>query len=154
MYNQLNLACTGKVFFGRVPDQETFLFLKEQQVSGIWNLMDELKYIFVEEQNKFKFVINTPIKDLSIPEGKLKDFFLRDLNFVQRLLKSGINVFVHCLGGHGRTGMALASLLITINHLSIEQALQFTHEICQGPELEIQKDFIRKIFSFKGDYHA
>lgn len=145
-YKNLPLNCPGKIFFGRLPSEEEMLILKEKEtVNTVWNLLMELPWIIAEEKTVFTNVLNSPIQDYSVPQDDSNFFAI--LEEICLKLEAGQNIFVHCLGGRGRTGMALAALLIKINKMSTEKALDLTDKICGGPELESQKDFIRNSFS-------
>lgn len=104
--------------------------------------MAELGELFRIEAQLFQHAVNTPIEDYDIPSDSQS--FLRDLEIVLGHLQAGRDVYVHCLGGHGRTGMALAALTVRLAGVSPEAALQFSKQQCQGPEREAQKTFIKE----------
>lgn len=142
MYSQASFP-EQVVFFGPCPLEDIYPMLKDEDVSVIWNLAEELSDVAEKEKRHFEHVIHTKIPDFSIP--KSKEEFLSDLESVFDFAVSGRIIFVHCLGGRGRTGMALAALAMYLNGLSAEKALGFAHKNCGGPEMECQKDFIYEI---------
>lgn len=146
-YFNLPLACPGKVFFGSYPDMEDLLVLKKENIQIIWNLMMELPSVLMREKQFYTNVLHSPIKDFNAPKSGSN--FVYNLEQICLKLEAGHNVFIHCLGGHGRTGMALAALLIKINLMSADDALELTHNICNGPEMECQKDFIKKFYTYE-----
>ena len=141
MIKQLPLLCAGRIFFGPFPEQETLMQLRAKKVTVVWNLMSELSGLFELESKLFTHAINTPIDDYDIPRTLQ---FLQDLDRVVAYLQAGQDVYIHCQGGHGRTGMALAALTVRLAKVSPEAALQYSLRHCQGPEREHQKQFIRE----------
>lgn len=144
-YQSTNFATIGELFYGSFPSRETLIKLKEEKVDLVWNLMAELPGVLKMEKEYFQ-VIHTPIYDYWIPEHAS---FLQDLDSVCSHLDSGKNVFVHCLGGHGRTGMALACMAIRLMGMTPNEALMLSKKLCNGPEVEEQKDFVRTIKDFQ-----
>jgi len=72
--------------------------------------------------------INEPIEDMSITS----DFKVRALceNIVKKI-RSGEKVYIHCRGGHGRTGTIAAIVLYMLYKLSVQQIydyLQYSHD--------------------------
>lgn len=126
------------ILFGPIPSEQTLEYLLKKDVALIWNLMAECSGVADLEKNFF-IVINSKIEDFSIPD---RSEFLHDLDLVCDYLKEGKNIYIHCLGGHGRTGMALAALGMRLARMTAEEALNFSQHNCHGPETEIQKDFI------------
>ena len=104
--------------------------------------------------------ISYPIRDNYIPESiKLYIYFLRRLVNLIRQLKPEEKIFIHCKGGHGRSGMVVASLLCILENLKSQDSIFKTtqyHSIrptlkdkwvgIDCPNMKIQKDFIKKLF--------
>jgi protein-tyrosine phosphatase len=77
--------------------------------------------------------INEPIQDMSITTDE-KIISLCQ-NIVHRIKVKGDKIFVHCAGGHGRTGTVVSCVLYLLYKLSLEQILdylQFTHDQRDG----------------------
>ncbi len=79
-------------------------------------------------KDKNYLFINEPIEDMSITS----DVKVRALceNIVKRIYK-GEKVYIHCRGGHGRTGTIAAIVLYMLYKLSIQQIydyLQYSHD--------------------------
>jgi len=131
----------GTLFIG---DKDDALALSEQLpkiiYDIIWNLAEELDFLVEDEKTFAKKVLCANIVDYSIPDNKLT--FLLQLMTVVDSLRKGGKVFIHCFGGHGRTSIALASVKILLDKLSLKEALIFTDTHCDGPETEQQKQFI------------
>jgi protein-tyrosine phosphatase len=137
---------SGTVWFGAVflDDQERdelFAELDANDVSVVWNLQ-EYRDSYEDERAHFKAVVWTPIPDYGAPEDR--QVFVRDLDRVIALLRQGINVYVHCAAGHGRTGMALAAMLVRLGVPS-RQALSQVQQAIGGPEVDEQEQFVETI---------
>jgi protein-tyrosine phosphatase len=137
---------SGKVWFGAVflderERDELFAELDANDVSVVWNLQ-EYRNSYEDERAHFKAVIWTPIPDYGAPEDR--QVFVRDLDRVIALLRQGISVYVHCAAGHGRTGMALAALLVRLG-VPARQALSQVQEAIGGPEVAEQEEFVETI---------
>lgn len=142
MYKILKLNCPGKIFFGPVPFKDDMYRLKKNGVDAVWNLLAEFPDVETE-QEIFCTVYHSPIEDYSVPDQNSN--FLENLEQVCNMLKSDKNILVHCFGGKGRTGMALAVILMKLNNISAEEALELTYRCCRGPETEEQKEYVRAL---------
>lgn len=142
MYNRADFG-EQVIFYGPCPIDDVYQMLIEEDVSVVWNLAEELSDIAEKERRHFEHIIHSKIPDFSTPRSS--EEFLSDLTSVVDLAVAGKIIFVHCLGGRGRTGMALAALAVCLKGLSVEEALEFAHKSCGGPEMESQKNFIKSI---------
>lgn len=138
----------GKVYFGSAylsdgSMYKTFYDLKKKGVTIIWNLQEEAWNI-QEETSEF-YVVHTPIRDYSIPYSK--EMFIQDLSEICGHLIRGNSIFIHCWGGHGRTGLALASLSVWCEGMDPQEALQKSKKYCNGPEVKLQREFVRYLRS-------
>lgn len=145
---QFKLSTKGSIYSGKLYSNQdeitsTFSDLKSRNVTLIVNLLEEhYDYIVNIEKSQFK-VIHLPINDFSIPND-IKAFG-NQVKRIHNLLKVGQNIFVHCYGGHGRTGLLLACLGI-LDGWHIDDALFYTSRYCKGPETQEQRDFVRKFY--------
>jgi protein-tyrosine phosphatase len=115
----------------------TFKALLDNNVKNIVNLREYSEE--TEYEKKFFNLIHIPIKDYSAPSN---DDFNEKLNSVYNLLKNKENIFVHCMAGHGRTGMIIALLLMKFGY-SATEALAIVKKECHGPETEVQVNFVK-----------
>jgi len=134
----------GKLYFGKWPSVETLRKLQALKVDVIWNLANELKVLIPFETHFIPTVIHGDIEDFGIPENI--GAFLGQVKQIASLLASGKNVFVHCWSSIGRTGLALSSLEVVLNHSKPDVALAKAHSTCGGPETEAQKQFVRSFY--------
>jgi protein-tyrosine phosphatase len=77
--------------------------------------------------------VHKPIEDMSITKDE--QLLLLCQNIVHRIKINKEIIFVHCAGGHGRTGTVLACVLYLLYKLPFEQILnylQFTHDQREG----------------------
>lgn len=128
----------GKIWYGpcygSADDMNaSFSFLKENDVSVIWNLLEDDTIAQLEA--KSFYVIHTPIEDFSIPlDPKV---FHSDAKRIRNLLKAGRNIYVHCMGGHGRTGMVILYLMVIEGRDPID-SLYLVKDLVKGPETKGQ----------------
>jgi hypothetical protein len=110
--------------------------------------------------NKLQY-LHFPIEDQNIPSHKV---FVQHMTLLLELLLQGKNIFIHCLGGHGRTGTYVAALLMIMYGLDSRQAIYYTqyfHNLrrivdkrlpmgipCMSPNSDIQIDFVKQFESF------
>jgi len=85
-------------------------------------------YKYEDQLPRDKIFINEPIEDMNITtDEKLFDLAKR----IVILIKNGKIVYIHCTGGHGRTGTVAAIVLYMLYKLSIQEIfdyLQFSHD--------------------------
>jgi protein-tyrosine phosphatase len=137
----IDLGLKGKVWFGSSYDtiekmNKTFCYLKQNNVSVIWNLLED-DTIALSEARHFR-TIHSPIVDFSIPEDQ--NLFVQDVLNIIQLLNNGNNIYIHCFAGHGRTGMAILSLMVLLGQ-DPKTSLNIVYEKVHGPETEDQITF-------------
>lgn len=140
------IKSAGKLYYGPWPSVEMLRVLKEHNVDTIWNLAEELNVIIPYEKYFVPNVIHGNIEDFYIPENMTG--FATQLTKIANLLKSGKNIFVHCFGGHGRTGMALAAIDMMVSDSDPKTALRKAYGATGGPEELSQVDFIKDLYLF------
>jgi hypothetical protein len=92
--------------------------------------------------------LNFPIEDYDIPTQQLMTGIL---NAIDQRLQTGQKVYVHCIGGIGRTGTTVGCYLVR-HGLSGEEALLELENLRQqaaswfrrSPESDLQIEFVRR----------
>lgn len=144
--NIKNIKADGINVFICLQEEEQHQHGKPRYASMIW---DNTSY--------FHF----PIEDNKIPSHK---DFLNHLYIILEQLSKGKNIYIHCLGGHGRTGTYIAGILMLLYGFNAKQALYFTQYFhntrrmldgrsrgpipCLSPENDCQIEFIKQFDSF------
>jgi protein-tyrosine phosphatase len=131
---------SGTLYIGPAPIANDLEMLPKFDI--IWNLASELKSM---ENNELYFcdkVLLADIEDRSIPKCKNIIKFQNQLEEVVNVLHDGGCIFVHCVGGIGRTGMALACIKNKLDLFLAADALYFAKENCGGPETIEQANFV------------
>ena len=95
-----------------------------------WAFPEYISYAYLINKNKdiskdVKYY-HFPMADNTVPGHKS---FINNLKIILQLLLDGKKIFIHCAGGHGRTGLYVACLLITINKLCHLDALRLTQQL-------------------------
>lgn len=144
--------------FGGFPTQKRVDQLIEL---GITHFVDltfptevQNKYIIPENCN----YINFPVLDRNIPYPI--DDFTNVVILIADTIKNGNNVYIHCKGGHGRSGVLVAILLCMLKTKNPVEALLLTNKAHNeriemrdkwrkigSPQTFQQKKFVTKFFS-------
>lgn len=128
----------GKLFISPMPFEEDLK--KHGNFDIIWNLAKELEHIATYEMYYTNNLLLGNIADFNVPiDIKLFNY---QLNLVIDNLQNNKKVLIHCLGGKGRTGLALSLVLMKLTKLSAQEALSKTKQICGGPETLEQISFV------------
>lgn len=133
---------SGNLFIGSLMDAREIH--KYGKFDVIWNLASELEFLVKDEAKYAESVLFANIIDYDVPSDLSS--FSNQLNLIVDCLTNSGRVFIHCFGGHGRTGMALASVLVKLHNLSVDDALSHTKNICGGPDNEFQVEFVNRFF--------
>jgi protein-tyrosine phosphatase len=131
----------GTLLFGPAPEMDSLKKLIEMGVSVIWNQIKEMSFFAELEERNFKEVLVADIEDECVPDDI--NLFASQLDHVCAALRAGHTVFIHCQNGHGRTGMALAAILVQMEGLAPDAAMRMTKSVCSGPAKEAQVEFVR-----------
>lgn len=134
---------SGALYFGPLPKVAVLKHLKSLHIDAIWNLAAELNLMVPYEKNYAPEVIFGNVPDYESPKNG--DEFLSQLNRVISLLRAGKKVFVHCFGGHGRTGMSLAAIKVIMDKMPADKALSLAFDYTTGPESEEQDEYIEEL---------
>lgn len=150
----------GKALFGSFPSQEG---VEELEREGVRFFVD-LTHSYEQKITPYKTLYNYisyPISDRKVPrDWKSFSCFIIKIADIINSLKSNEKLFIHCKGGHGRSGVVVACLLCYIYNISPEEALQKTTKFHSkrsvmrekwrklgSPQTRGQKTFVYKFFS-------
>lgn len=116
----------NKAMFGSFPTQQAVEEFEKEGVRFFVDLTHHDERKIVPYKTKYSY-ISHPIVDRNTPNNIL-DFilFIVRLSSIIYSLKSGELLYIHCKGGHGRSGVVVAILLSYMFKLSPEKALEYT----------------------------
>lgn len=149
-----------KALFGSFPSQDTVNFLENIGVKVFVDLTFRDEYMTFPYTTKYKY-INFPIIDRKIPTD-WKGFaqLILILSLFLDKSETAEKIYIHCRGGHGRSGMVVASLLCYRLHITPEEALELTNlyhsrrqvmkekwRILGSPQGKKQKEFVKRFFA-------
>ena len=137
-----------RLYVGPLPEGRSFGFdSQRRQIKTAVVLLENLDLV---ENLYFKHgieIIHFPSDDYSVPSDTSSVELLA--NKINKALKEG-NVFMHCMGGKGRTGTIAACLKIT-NDLSVktaDEAIKYTRRLIpHSIEIMEQEKFVAEYFS-------
>ena len=129
LYKLVSEVIPNKLYFGGYPSEELFDWMVSKK--GFTHFID---LTTEEERNSLDFVydktveidiIKFSIKDNSVPTD-LRNFkeLLRETH---RLIeKDNSKIYIHCKGGHGRSGLMIACMLVYIYRIPVNKSLGLT----------------------------
>lgn len=149
----------GCGFFGGYPNAEQFDELLRTGVKVFVDLTTEKEKQFLPFVYPVRDIqyISFPIIDNQVP--KQKKPFLDLVYQVADMLKKQEKVYIHCKGGHGRSGVLVASILCYLHNIPPEQAIRratvyhsrrpnlkpkWKHIVC--PQMFRQQQFVMDLF--------
>jgi len=156
-----------KALFGSFPTQDSVNELENEGVRYFINLTFNDESKITPYITKYT-AISYPIIDRYVPtDWQSYAKFIIKVSYIIRNLKMEEKVYVHCKGGHSRSGVVVASLLCYIFRLSPTEALVQTTKFHSNrsvmrdkwralgsPQTYRQKSFIHKFFSVLYFYRA
>ena len=144
-----------KAWFGTYPTNQQ---VKELEILGVKYFID----LTCKNENVIKYstkysIINYPILDRSIPNNIKK--FCQFIVKISNIINKNINIYIHCRGGHGRSGLVVACLLSYLYDYLPEKSLNLTNlyhnnrikmrniwRKLGSPQTREQKTFVYKLF--------
>lgn len=134
-----------KALFGSYPTQNAITELENEGVKYFVDLTFQHEKKIIPYKTKYNY-ISFPIKDRSYPENSIEfSKFIHNLTEIILSLKNNDKIYIHCKGGHGRSGVVVAILVCKIFNFTPEQALEHTTK--SHNNREIMRDKWRKIGS-------
>lgn len=149
-----------KALFGSFPTQDSVNELENEGVRYFVNLTFNDESKITPYTTKYT-AISYPIIDRYVPtDWQSYAKFIIKVSYIIRHLKMDERVYIHCKGGHSRSGVVVASLLCYMFRLSPTDALEQTTKSHSNrsvmrdkwrklgsPQTYRQKSFIHKFFN-------
>ena len=154
-----------KALFGSYPTQESIYILQNEGVRYFIDLTYDNEKNIIPYKTDYKY-IKYPIKDHSIPtDWKSFSIFIINICYILNSLKDNEKIYIHCKGGHGRSGVVVACIFCYYYKLDSQIALEKTKDchskrlvmkdkwrIIGSPQNMVQKQFVKNFFEpFKYD---
>lgn len=148
-----------KALFGSFPTQNSVEELEEFGVRHFINLTHDHESKITPYSTKYNY-LQYSIHDRVAPTDYISfaRFLVKVANIIQNL-DEGEYIYIHCKGGHGRSGVVVACLLVIMFNLSPKEALKrttdthFKRKIMRerwrrlgSPQTKIQKSFVYHFF--------
>ena len=149
----------GKAFFGGYPTQETVNLFEDLGVKYFVNLTCQGEKRIIPYTTKYKY-FHYPIYDHRIPSNwKTFSKFIIKISNIITCLSEEDKIYIHCKGGHGRSGLVVACILCYMYNISPSESINKTtkyhnnrKEMRQkyremgSPQTRSQKHFVTKFF--------
>jgi predicted NAD-dependent protein-ADP-ribosyltransferase YbiA (DUF1768 family) len=149
----------NKALFGSSPSQEIVNYLESIGVKYFLDLTCEYEKNIDVYKTKFR-KLRYPIEDRKIPIDNVSfsSMILKVCKIIKNL-QNDDKIYVHCKGGHGRSGVVVACILCIYLKIPAEDALELTNQyhknrhtmrekwrIIGSPQTHQQKEFVRNLF--------
>lgn len=149
----------NKAFFGGFPTKESIEIYENRGVRYFIDLTNGYETGITPYKTKYSY-LNYPIVDRRYPTCwfSFSQFIIKLVKILTNL-KSGELMYLHCKGGHGRSGIVVACLFCYLYHMEPTDALDLTKK-CHSkrkimkmkwrnvgsPQTKFQKMFVCKFF--------
>jgi hypothetical protein len=143
----------SRCYFGKYPNEKEIDVLKNHGITHIIDLTTEEDGL--PEYDFYGTRINFPIPDRKVPRcnEEMKDI----IDSIYGIWENKTNrIYIHCKGGHGRSGLVAGCLLKKILDIDGDQCLEMIHVAHQtriemkprmrklgAPQTLVQKKFVR-----------
>lgn len=124
--NRSSYFIKDKALFGSFPTQSAVDELEKEGVRFFVDLTCSNEQKIVPYKTMYKY-ISYPIKDRNTPTDVYSFiyFIIKIANIIDEL-KLNEKIYIHCKGGHGRSGVVVAVLLCHIFNFSSEYSIEYT----------------------------
>ncbi len=139
---------------GHIPFKDDYKHLKERGFNIVISLVEDWEYIcyanmspqevIEEAKRNGMIVLRFPTRDGYAPD---EETLLRICEVISNNAKQCRKIYVHCVGGLGRTPTVLAAYLIYSRGLSAEDALREVMKV--NPEMSITEEQYYSLKSFE-----
>lgn len=115
------------VYFGGYPSEDWFKELIDFGITCFVDLTTNAEKENLEYNYKFKNTIFFPIRDNQAP--LVIDNYIKFIIRLSNLIEKKEKIYIHCKGGHGRSGMVIASLMCYLENMFPREAIDLTTRI-------------------------
>tara|TARA_B100000401_G_scaffold92330_1_gene59032 strand:+ start:8293 stop:9222 length:930 start_codon:yes stop_codon:yes gene_type:complete len=159
--NYCSFFIKDKALFGSYPNKESFQQLYDNNIRYFVDLTNvkERKDLYDYKSNEITYY-NYQINDKKYPENIITFIkFIIQISETIKNLKNNEKIYIHCKGGHGRSGILVACLLCYIYNIKPQEALDKTTKYHSdrlimrdrwrkigSPQTYHQKSFVVKLF--------
>jgi hypothetical protein len=148
-----------KALFGSYPTQENVYDFENIGVRHFIDLTSSSEKNVSPYKTQYNY-IRYPIADQKVPTNwKSFSRFIVSISEIILSLKGTEKIYIHCKGGHGRSGVVVSCLLCYMYNISPEESLEKT-SFCHSkrkimkdkwrkigsPQTRMQKNFVLKFF--------
>lgn len=119
----------GRIRFGKYPTEEEAILLKATGYSIFVDLCPEEEITWSPYSREGPCYISLPIPDQT-PHIKNLSFFRALIQWLIQTIYAGYLVYIHCRGGHGRSGMFAGVLYGKI--MQVKGSESFTGDTCSS----------------------
>lgn len=144
--------------FGAYPNKSQLQILKSLGIEVIIDLTLRCEIALDEQYQWDGKYVKFPIKDYSVPKNWA--YFAALIVYIERVIRSGQKIYIHCRGGHGRSGVVVACVLRKLHGYDSETAIKKTTEFHDNrtemrdkwralgsPQTRNQRLFVERFFS-------
>jgi protein-tyrosine phosphatase len=145
IFDKCSFFILDKALFGCFPTQDDVNILESTGVRVFVNLTSPTEKKINTYKTNYTYM-SYPIADKNIPSDICNFYsFVKLVYEAIKNLRKDEKIYVHCKGGHGRSGVVVACLLILYYNISADEAINHTHSCHQ--RRKTMRDIWRKIGS-------
>lgn len=148
-----------KALFGSFPTQDAVNELEEKGVRYFVNLTHDYERKIEPYKTKYKY-IHFPIVDHRVPRNwkTFARFIIYISDIIKSLQKTEL-LYIHCKGGHGRSGIVVSCIYCYLFNLDVATSLKYTNlahskrpemrekwRLLGSPQTQQQKNFVYMFF--------
>jgi len=139
---------------GQIPYREDYKQIRELGFRIVISLVEDWEYMYYADMSPQEVLDEAARNDLIVLRFPTRDGYapdeetlLRICEIINNNVKQCRKVYVHCVGGLGRTPTVLAAYLVYSRGLSAEDALREVMKV--NPEMSITEDQYYSLKSFE-----
>eukprot|EP00090_Calanus_glacialis_P020901 TRINITY_DN32250_c0_g1_i1.p1 TRINITY_DN32250_c0_g1~~TRINITY_DN32250_c0_g1_i1.p1 ORF type:complete len:216 (-),score=71.98 TRINITY_DN32250_c0_g1_i1:97-693(-) len=113
----------GSIYVGGERAARDLEMLREKKITTVVNCTDDLRNYHEKFITYYTFNIAWWRRSVGDSQKELQDFILPVLEFIEKEVKSGHNVLIHCLAGAHRAGTTAILCLMHLAGLDCDKAI-------------------------------